>query len=153
MNAEGLYRDRREAGRILGGILRAQNLGADPLVLALPRGGVPVGAEVAGALHARLEVFLVRKLGVPGHPEVAMGAIASGGVQVMDASLIAEVGLSEAAVAAVVRRETEELRRREEAYRREGGPMVCGFLGDERRRSSSLPAHCRSAALIALTLP
>jgi putative phosphoribosyl transferase len=124
MNAEGLYRDRREAGRILARLLQSQNLGADPLILALPRGGVPVAAEVADALHAPLGVFLVRKLGVPGHPEVAMGAIASGGVQVLDESLISETGLSEADVASVVRRETQELRRREDAYQPEGSPEI-----------------------------
>ncbi len=120
MPAMHTYRDRIEAGRILASHLKAQPLGADPLVLALPRGGVPVAAEVAAALGAPLDVFVVRKLGVPTHPELAMGAIASGGVQLLNASLIAAVGLSKADVAAVVRRETQELQRRERTYRPNG---------------------------------
>ena len=120
MKMKNIYRDRIEAGQILASHLREQPLGPNPLVLALPRGGVPVGAEVAEALGAPLDVFLVRKLGVPDHPELAMGAIASGGVQLFDEPLIASAGLSEAEVAAVVRRETQELKRREQSYRPKG---------------------------------
>jgi putative phosphoribosyl transferase len=76
-----LFRDRTEAGRILGRQVKAAVREPHPVVLALPRGGVPVGFQVAQALHADLDIFLVRKLGVPGHEELAMGAIASGGVR------------------------------------------------------------------------
>jgi putative phosphoribosyl transferase len=124
MNADGRYRDRREAGQFLASSLRDEKVGTDPLVLGLPRGGVPVAAEVAEALGAPLDVFLVRKLGFPGHPEYAMGAIASGGVQLLNEPLIAGSGLSEAEVAAVVKRETKELQRREAAYRPGGPPAV-----------------------------
>ncbi len=87
------------------------------IVLALPRGGVPVGFEVARAIGAPLDVFLVRKLGFPGNEEFAMGAIASGGVRVLDEALLRRVGISPAAVERVVQQEERELRRREYAYR------------------------------------
>jgi predicted phosphoribosyltransferase len=87
------------------------------LVLALPRGGVPVAFEVARALHAPLDVFLVRKLGVPGREELAMGALATGGVTVLDPALIEALNIPEALVKAVVARERKELARRERAYR------------------------------------
>ena len=112
-----VYRDRRDAGRTLALYLRGKETGTDPLVLALPRGGVPVAAEVAEALEAPLDVFLVRKLGLPGQPEVAMGAIASGGLRLLDEGLIAYADVSAAEVAAVTERETWELGRREQAYR------------------------------------
>jgi putative phosphoribosyl transferase len=120
MSTPAGYRDRREAGRVLAASLRGRNLGSEPIVLALPRGGVPVAAEVAVALGAPLEVFLVRKLGFPGHPELAMGAIASGGVQLLDEELIARAGVAPREIAAVIEREHHELRRREQAYRPEG---------------------------------
>lgn len=116
MTTPDRYRDRREAGRILATHLPVEEIGAKPLVLALPRGGVPVGAEVADALDAPLDVFLVRKLGFPDQPELAMGAIATGGVKLLDESLIAAAGLSEREVATVVRKEQQELQRRELAY-------------------------------------
>jgi putative phosphoribosyl transferase len=87
------------------------------LVVALPRGGVPVAFEVARHLKAPLDVFMVRKLGVPGHEELAMGAIASGGVQVLNVELIAELGIPQTAVDRVAEREGKELERRERAYR------------------------------------
>lgn len=111
------YLNRREAGQTLAACLRGEDVGIDPIVLALPRGGVPVGAEVAEAFDVPLEVFLVRKLGFPGHPEMAMGALASGGVQLLDDSLIAATGLTQQEVAAVIDREHAELRRREQVYR------------------------------------
>jgi putative phosphoribosyl transferase len=91
----------------------------DVLVLALPRGGVPVAYEIAEALDAPLDVFLVRKLGVPGHEELAMGAIASGGVEVWDSGILARFGVSEAEIAQVLQRERRELSRRERLYRQE----------------------------------
>jgi predicted phosphoribosyltransferase len=115
-----LYRNRYEAGRSLAANLRSRHLGADPVVLALPRGGVPVAVEVARTFGAPLEVFLVRKLGFPHHPELAMGAIASGGVQLLDEARIARFGISPEDVAAVIDREHHELRRREQIYRPEG---------------------------------
>jgi len=95
----------------------------DVVVLALPRGGVPVAYEVANALHVPLDVFSVRKLGVPGHPELAMGAIASGGVQVLNEDVLAWYRPSADTVDAVARVEMRELDRRERVYR-EGRPLV-----------------------------
>lgn len=112
-----LFRDRRDAGRLLAGKLGAYAGRADLLVLALPRGGVPVGFEVALALGAPLDVFLVRKLGVPGREELAMGAIASGGVQVLNREVVEMLGISDRAIEAAASREQQELERRERAYR------------------------------------
>src|SRR2546428_6111194 len=111
------YRDRGEAGRSLASKLTAYGDRPDVIVLGLPRGGVPVAAVVANALHAPLDVFLVRKLGVPGHPELAMGAIASGGVRVLSEDLIAQLGIPPAAVEQVAVRERLELERRDRLYR------------------------------------
>lgn len=114
------YRDRREAGRMLATRLRQHLTGHEPhelLVLALPRGGVPVGVEVARELNAPLDLIVVRKLGVPAHPEFAMGAIASGGAEILDRALISRLGLSALHVAAIADRELSELRRREALYR------------------------------------
>ena len=113
-----IFSNREEAGRELGRRLAEKSCaGPDVIVLALPRGGVPVGFEVARALHAPLDVFLVRKLGLPGHPEYAMGAVASGGVRVLNERLLAQVGVSPQVVERVVSMEERELRRREDAYR------------------------------------
>src|SRR5207302_6683246 len=87
------------------------------IVLALPRGGVPIGFEVAQALHAPLDVFLVRKLGVPGHEELAMGAIASGGVRVMNEQVMRALPIPQTMIEAVAAEEQQELERREELYR------------------------------------
>ena len=114
---EGIYRDRREAGRILAEKLRSYAGRPDTIVLALPRGGVPVAFEVARALDLPLDVFLVRKLGVPGHEELAMGAIASGGVRVLNAAVAAGLGIPSRVIDAVAERESVELERRERAYR------------------------------------
>lgn len=111
------FRDRAEAGRRLAAKLIEYEDRFDVLVLALPRGGVPVGFEVAVQLDVPLDVFLVRKLGVPGHPELAMGAIAAGGVQVLHQELIADLGIPAAAVAQVAARERLELERRDAAFR------------------------------------
>ncbi|HXG39733.1 MAG TPA: phosphoribosyltransferase [Candidatus Limnocylindrales bacterium] len=116
--ATGRFRDRTEAGRRLASVLAPRYAGRDDVVvLALPRGGVPVGFEVARALDAPLDVFIVRKLGVPGHEELAMGAIASGGVRVLADEVIASVGATEAEIASVAERELRELERRERLYR------------------------------------
>lgn len=115
------FNDRRQAGRVLAEKLAHLHGRDDLLVLALPRGGVPVGFEVAHALQAPLDVFVVRKLGFPGHEEYAMGAIASGGVQVMNP--LPGMRVSPRDIAAVVAREQGELQRRELLYRG-GRPAV-----------------------------
>jgi putative phosphoribosyl transferase len=111
------FEDRRDAGQQLAAQLRDYAGRPDAVVLGLARGGVPVASEVARLLDLPLDVFIVRKLGVPGHEELAMGAIASGDVQVLDERLIRMLHISEAAVAHVVSQERRELERREAAYR------------------------------------
>src|SRR5437867_2695800 len=112
-----LVRDRMEAGRILAERLKPLVANQNVIVLALPRGGVPVGFEVAQALHADLDVFLVRKLGVPGHEELAMGAIASGGVRVLNHDVVEQLRISPAVIERVMEREKLEIARRERLYR------------------------------------
>jgi putative phosphoribosyl transferase len=111
------FHDRCEAGRLLAGRLPVYQNRADVLILALPRGGVPVAFEVAQSLHAPLDVFVVRKLGVPRDEELAFGAIASGGVRVLNPLLISDWGITEEIINAVASREQKELERRERAYR------------------------------------
>jgi predicted phosphoribosyltransferase len=115
------FDNRRGAGRALAAHLRAHAGRPDVLVLALPRGGVPVAYEIAEALGAPLDLFLVRKLGTPGHEELAMGAIASGGVRVLNDDVIQWYRIPEASIDAVAAREQRELERRELTYR-EGRP-------------------------------
>jgi putative phosphoribosyl transferase len=116
MAYEPPFHDRREAGRVLAAALKEHAGRNDVVVLALPRGGVPVAYEVAAALAAPLEVFLVRKLGTPGHRELAMGAIASGGIRVLNDEVIRWLGIRPEQVDAVVREEQRELERRQAAY-------------------------------------
>ncbi|HVV44861.1 MAG TPA: phosphoribosyltransferase [Bryobacteraceae bacterium] len=116
------FANRAEAGRELARCLRPVITAAHPLVLALQRGGVPVGFEVARALDADLDVFIVRKLGVPGHEELAMGAIASGGSAILNQALIDELGISAGAMARLVARERREIARREALYRDDRPP-------------------------------
>jgi len=111
------FLDRSEAGRALAARLTTYRDRDDVIVLALPRGGVPVAFEIARALQAPLDVFLVRKLGVPGHPELAMGAIASGGVRVLSRDIIDELRIPQPAVEEVAAREAVELERRDRLYR------------------------------------
>jgi putative phosphoribosyl transferase len=111
------FRDRIEAGQVLAAKLAAYADRGDVVVLALPRGGVPVAFEVAQALHAPLDVFLVRKLGAPGHTELAMGAIASGGVRVLNDNVIRGLRIADETIDAVAAQERQELRRRERLYR------------------------------------
>jgi len=116
------FLDRNDAGRQLA--QRLEHLRGTPsLVLALPRGGVPVAYEIARRLECPLDVFLVRKLGVPGHEELAFGAIASGGIRVFNPDVVAQAGLSKDAIEDVVEREAGELERRESLYRA-GRPPV-----------------------------
>jgi putative phosphoribosyl transferase len=112
-----IFRDRIDAGQQLAARLKHYADRRDVLVLALPRGGVPVAYEVARELKAPLDVFLVRKLGVPGHEELAMGAIASGGVRVVNQDLVNYLGIPVDVIDAVALGELQELERRERAYR------------------------------------
>src|SRR5947207_8665129 len=111
------FRDRTEAGQVLARVLRAYAGRPEVLVLGLPRGGVPVAFEVAEALHAPLDVFLVRKLGVPQQPELAMGAIATGGVRLLNDELLQRLAIPDWVSDDVARREQQELERRGRAYR------------------------------------
>src|SRR6266545_4579052 len=111
------FTDRRHAGRILAQKLSAYTGQTDVIVLALPRGGVPVGYEVALALHAPLDIFLFRKLGLPGREELAIGAIASGGIRVLNNDIIRVLGVPEEVINIVARNELQELQRREHNYR------------------------------------
>ena len=112
-----IFRDRHEAGRRLAAQLMDYADRPDVLVLALPRGGVPVAFEVAQALHAPLDLFLVRKLGVPGHEELAMGAIATGGVRVLNDEVLRYLHVPDEVIDAVASKEQRELERRERLYR------------------------------------
>jgi len=111
------FRDRRDAGRQLAQKLERYAGDPNAIVLALPRGGVPVAFEVAEALRAPLDVFLVRKLGVPGHRELAMGAIASGGVRVLNAEVVNVLQISDAILDAVAEHEQQEIERQQRLYR------------------------------------
>src|SRR5687767_10207854 len=122
-----IYRNRSEAGKYLAAKLKTYANRDDVLVLALPRGGVPVAFEVAKALRAPLDLMLVRKLGLPGHEELAMGAIATGGIRILNAEVIQGLAVSEAEIERVAAAELQELRRRERAYRDDHpGPEVQG---------------------------
>jgi predicted phosphoribosyltransferase len=117
------FADRRQAGSVLAEYLKDYAGRQDVVVLALPRGGVPVGYEVARALDTPLDVFVVRKLGVPGHAELAMGAIASGDVRVLNDELLAAYPVPRSAIESVTRAERLELTRREQEYR-SGRPLA-----------------------------
>ena len=117
------FADRVEAGQVLAAKLLAYRDREDVLVLALPRGGVPVAAEVARALDVPFDVFVVRKLGVPGHEELAMGAIASGGVRQINRDVVDALGIPENVIDAVAALEQVELVRREQAYRGDRPPL------------------------------
>jgi len=112
-----IFEDRRDAGRALAPEIERRRL-KDPLILGLPRGGVPVAYEIARALNAELDTIVVRKLGAPFQPELAIGAIASGGIQVLNEELLDRVpGLTDDALKRIIARESSELKRREKAYR------------------------------------
>lgn len=111
------YKDRQEAGVVLAQELQSYANQPDVLVLALPRGGVPVAFEIATALHVPLDVFIVRKLGVPGHTELAMGALAMGNILVFNDDIIRQLNITQEEINAVIHKEEQELKRREAAYR------------------------------------
>jgi predicted phosphoribosyltransferase len=117
------FRDRAEAGQVLASLLARYTGRPDVLVLGLPRGGVPVAAEVAAGLDAALDVFVVRKLGVPGHDELAMGAIATGGVRVLNRTVVDGLHIPDEEIERVTEREAQELERRDKAYR-DGRPAA-----------------------------
>src|SRR2546421_1880217 len=117
-----LYRDRSEAGQVLATTLTKYADRQDVIVLALPRGGVPVAYEVAKALHAPLDVFVVRKLGVPGHEELAMGAIATGGVCVLNEDVVQMLHIPDRVIEAVIAKKKQEIERRGQLYPEERPP-------------------------------
>ena len=117
------FEDRRAAGRLVARALAHYARRPNVVVLALPRGGVPVAYEVARALGAPLDVFVVRKLGLPGHEELAMGAVATGGVRVLNADMVRALGIPEPVIEAVTAREQQELARRERVYRGDRPPV------------------------------
>lgn len=156
------YADRRHAGEVLAGRLARLRGDANAIVLALPRGGVPVGYEVAGALDLPLDVFVVRKLGLPGQEEYAMGAIASGGVRVMN-SQASGLGIPQAAIDAVAARETRELERREQLYRRQRPPAAIegrvvvlvddGLATGSTMRAAVAAVRARNPARVVVAVP
>lgn len=156
-------RDRHDAGERLGEALREYAGRPDVRVLGLPRGGVPVAAAVARALRAPLDVLTVRKLGLPGQPELAMGAIASGGAQVLDHQTIAAVVVTPGEIAGAAQREELELTRREAAFRRGRPPLDiagrCAIVVDDgmatgcTMRAAVLSLRRRHAACIVVAVP
>ena len=118
-----LYADRAAAGRALAAALMREELGFGAVALGLPRGGVPVAAQVAIALGVPLDVLVVRKLGVPGHEELAMGAVASGDVRVLDERVVRDVGVDDDTIAEVARREREEVERQGALFRGDRPPL------------------------------
>jgi putative phosphoribosyl transferase len=163
-----VFADRADAGRRLAPAVAdaldpATSVAAPPLVLALPRGGVPVAVEVAAALAAPLDVLLVRKLGVPGHAELAFGAIATGGARVINHDVVAAAHLDDDAIAAVVAAETAELERRERRYRGDrpvpsvtGRAVVVvddGLATGATMRAAVLALRARAAARVIAAVP
>ena len=157
------FLDRHEAGRMLA-IVLADHAGRDDvLVLALPRGGVPVGFEVARALGAPLEILVIRKLGVPGREELAMGAVASGGVRVVNRDIVASLGISEASLDAAVARHAGEVEKLERACRGEVprldvGGMTCIVVDDGLATGATMRAGIaalrrRAAASVIAAVP
>jgi putative phosphoribosyl transferase len=158
-----IFQDRVHAGRVLALRLGTYAGCRDVIVLALPRGGVPVGYEVAFKLAAPLDVFIVRKLGVPGRGELAMGAIASGGVRVLNEGVVGALGISEETIARVAGREAAELERREQTYRGhcpapelQGRTVVLvddGLATGATMRAASAAVRQRQATRIVVAVP
>lgn len=159
----GLYRDRSDAGKRLAERLGAYAHRQDVLVLALPRGGVPVAFEVARALHTPLDVLIVRKLGVPGHEELAMGALASGDICVLNQEVISSLHIPDRVVQRVIEREQEELARRERLYRDDRPPPEVsgrvviliddGLATGASMRSAALALRQRGPARLVIAVP
>jgi putative phosphoribosyl transferase len=159
---EGMFRDRSDAGRILGEQLRRLKL-ADPVVLGLPRGGVVVAAEVARALGAPLDIVVVRKLGAPGNPELGIGAIGEEGVTVLNADLARRLGVTARELEGVTATEQMELQRRIDRYRRGRAPMSLagrtavvvddGLATGYTARAAVAAARKRLAAAVVLAVP
>lgn len=157
------FADRRSAGRELAKHLTDFAESDDVVVLGLPRGGVPVAYEVARALGVPLDMLVVRKLGVPGHEELAMGAIASGGVQVRNEQVIASAGIGDELIEAVAEHERIELERRELAYRGDRGPIEVagrttlvvddGLATGATMRAAITALRERGAAVIVVAVP
>ena len=158
---EARFRDRRDAGHALGAELRAYADRPDVVVLGLPRGGIPVAYEVAQAVHAPLDVFVVRKLGYPGQEELAMGAIASGGVRVLNPQVAA--GVPPEVIEATAQRELQELERRERQYRGGKPPIDLqgrtvivvddGLATGASMRAAVVALHERGTARIVVAVP
>jgi putative phosphoribosyl transferase len=158
-----IYRDRIEAGRHLAAELPHYANRDNVLVLALPRGGVPVAFEVAKALRAPLDIFLVRKLGVPGHEELAMGAIATGGVRVLNDDVVEYLRIPSRAIDSVAAEELRELERRERAYRGNraeaevGGKIVIlvddGLATGSTMRAAAAALRLQNPARIVVAVP
>lgn len=157
-----MFRDRADAGRQLAEALRDARL-ADPVVLALPRGGVPIAAIVARALDAPLDLVVVRKLGAPHQPEFAMGAIAEGDVRVLDTEVVRRLGIDAAALDRIEAAERAELERRVERYRRGRSPVEVfgrtvvviddGLATGATARAACRSARARGAARVVLAVP
>src|SRR5262252_2231815 len=118
-----IFKDRSDAGHVLAGLLSQYTNRDDVIVLALPRGGVPVGYEIARSLHVPLDIFVVRKLGVPGHEELAMGAVATGGIRHLNQDVIDALRIDANTIRKVSAIEEEEILRREHAYRGSRAPL------------------------------
>jgi predicted phosphoribosyltransferase len=157
------YKDRHEAGQLLAEQLLEYADRPDVVVLALPRGGVPVGYEIARRLHVPLDVFLVRKLGVPGHEELAMGAIASGGVRVLNPDVIAKLQIPRRAIDRVAAEEQQELDRRTREYRDDRPPVDVrgkivilvddGLATGSTMRAAALALRAQRPAKIVVAVP
>ncbi|QNI32950.1 phosphoribosyltransferase [Alloacidobacterium dinghuense] len=119
-----MFQDRSEAGRLLAKKLASYADRSDAVVLGLPRGGVPVAFEIAREFHLPLDILLVRKLGVPGQSELAMGAIGTGGIRILDHVMIRQLGITENEVTSTIREEEEELQRREQIYKNYRGGLA-----------------------------
>jgi putative phosphoribosyl transferase len=162
MSSDSAYRDRREAGQELAAALGVYRHRPDVRVFAIPRGGVPVAYEVATRLEAPLDVIVVRKLGLPVQPELAMGAIASGGVRVLNSDVI-DLGVSNQTIDAVTRRELKELARREQLYRGQVpalDPKGCtailvddGLATGSTMRAAVVSVRERGAAAVVVAVP
>ena len=143
------FRNREEAGQQLAERLSRLEGEEDVIVLALPRGGVPVGKAVAEALQAELDVFVVRKLGTPGQPELALGAVASGGARVLNERIVDAMGLSTERIESITEREMEKLRRQEEQFRGDRpAPEVAGktavLVDDGLATGATMEAACQA---------